>query len=303
MKIQKLFFLFALLSSSLLSYGQCGNCNDANNSISYNGNGTFSTLIAQAYYWEICDGNATINGSNTAHNVSVSCTGRGNFTVKVTRFLNGNCIESCETYTCNNGTISTTTPPGLTCPQNVRIGFSVEGRRGECSGGLAILDMPLADENNVSHVNWTWNLGPHSGSVPNGAINQPIFFPRANWTNYYMVLYAEIVLNDGTVCRVISERILLDCGSAIGPALRTMQQPDNTFNVFPNPTTNKFSVKTPRQSEIVEIVIMNIESKVVKRVESDFGNEIDLSAQNKGVYFITVKYKDGETEHEKIILK
>ena len=94
MKIKKLFFLLSLLFFSLLSHSQCTDCNDSANNITYSGNGIFTSSDAQAYFWEICEGNAFINGSNTGQTVKVSC--RTKFKIKVTRFVNGNCIESCE---------------------------------------------------------------------------------------------------------------------------------------------------------------------------------------------------------------
>lgn len=300
MKIKELFFLSTLLLFSLLTYGQCANCSDPANTIIYNGNGNFTSSTAQAYYWEICEGNAVINGSNTTRNISVNCTATGNFKIKLTRFLNGHCVEACEEYTCRNGVI-VVGGGGLSCPY-ARMGFTVEGRNGLCTGGLGILDMALLDENNVAHVNWTWRLGPHSGSIPNGAINQPIFFPIANWTNYYMVLSAQIVLIDGTVCPIQRGRFLLDCGSIGGPALRTNLE-ISTLLIHPNPTNNKFSIKTQKQSKIVEVLVRNFQGEMIKKINANFENEINLSDQKKGVYFITVKYDDGTSENEKLILE
>lgn len=90
---------------SISSNAQCLDCSDDANVITYNGNGTFTASTAQAYFWEICEGDATIVGSNTLRTITVNCNSTGPFKVKVTRFTNGNCIESCEAYRCSNGVI------------------------------------------------------------------------------------------------------------------------------------------------------------------------------------------------------
>lgn len=99
MKAKKLLLVMLFLLGGIISHGQCTNCTDSSNTITQNSNGDFVASSAQAYFWEICEGNATIQGSNTSQTVNVSCSS-GTFKIKVTRFINGNCIEACETYTC-----------------------------------------------------------------------------------------------------------------------------------------------------------------------------------------------------------
>ncbi|WP_412561561.1 T9SS type A sorting domain-containing protein [Winogradskyella sp. MIT101101] len=91
-----------LFLGGITSYAQCSNCSDPSNVISEISDNVFEATSAQAYFWEICEGNATIQGSNTSQTVNVSCSS-GTFKIKVTRFINGNCIEACETYTCGGG--------------------------------------------------------------------------------------------------------------------------------------------------------------------------------------------------------
>lgn len=65
----------------------------------------------------------------------------------------------------------------------------------------------------------------------------------------------------------------------------------NYFFIFPNPATNAIQITTPKKSEIN---ILNIEGQILKSFIS-FNNitTIDISDLSRGMYFITVKTKDG----------
>lgn len=78
----------------------CTTCVDSGNHITNNGDNTFTaTAGAQAYFWRICSGTATIVGLNTNQSVTVSGTIGTTSKIMVTRFINGNCYESCEIFT------------------------------------------------------------------------------------------------------------------------------------------------------------------------------------------------------------
>lgn len=102
MKFQNYFLILFVLLIGNLSNAQCTNCTDPSNIITQNPNGDFQAVTAQAYFWEICEGNTSIVDSNTGQTISVSCSD-DNFKIKVTRFVNGECIEACESYTCGTG--------------------------------------------------------------------------------------------------------------------------------------------------------------------------------------------------------
>jgi hypothetical protein len=98
-----------------------------------------------------------------------------------------------------------------TCPTSIIYGN--EGGGGLCTTGLARLNINDAC---VSHVNWTWALGIHSGTINNAGITTPIYYPSGNWTNYYIVVRAEVVFNDGSSCSQVSNSFLLNCGTGPG---------------------------------------------------------------------------------------
>jgi len=278
MKIKQLLFLLCLVFSTV-SYGQtCTSCTDPGNIIANNNNGTLTASSAQAYYWEVCQGNATISGSNTGQTVSVSCL--SDYRIKVTRFVNGNCMESCEIVSCGGGT----------CPTSIY--YLNEGGGGLCTTGLAILN----GVSNVNYVNWTWALGGYSGTVPNAGTTTPIYYPSGNWTNYYIVICAQVVFNDGTVCSYTCESFLLDCGTGPGGPIKTPI-------LYPNPANSGFYIQMEGGKTITTVDISNAYGSTVTSVASNFNDEIDLSTQDDGIYFVKITFADGTYTTEKLILK
>jgi len=256
-------------------------CNNSSNNITNLFGSTFAATNAQAYYWEICTGNATISGSNTNQNVEVNAS--GGYTLKVTRFVNGNCMESCKVIT---GTIGPGGGGSTTCPTSSNVAFSNEGAGGLCTTGLAYLN----GVSNVNYVNWTWALGPHTGSVNNAGTVTPIYYPSGNWNNYYIVLCADVYFNDGTVCTQVCKSFLLDCGKpGIGGASRTASP-------YPNPTEDIFQIKNDSEKELSSVLITDAMGSPVKSLKSNLDQEIDLSAEKEGIYLLRMEYTDGTSE-------
>ena len=263
-------------------------CNGSGSNITANSNGTFTAASAQAYYWEICSGNASISGSNTNQTVSVNCS--GSFTIKVTRFSNGSCYEDCEAATCNSGGGGSGS-----CPSSSDIHYVNEGGGGLCTTGLA----SLTGLTNVNYVNWTWALGGYSGTVNNAGTTTPIYYPSGNWTNYYIVICATVVLNDGTVCPQVCNSFLLDCGTPRGGGGGLNRAP----SVYPNPSEGSFSIDKGSAAEITEVVLRNSQGMVVKSLRSNLNGEIDFSDQEEGIYFIEMKDENGEKTNQVITIK
>ncbi len=290
MKMNQILLMLFILVLGTTSYGQpssgCGLCSDPNNNINYTGNGNFTASYAQAYYWEVCNGNATIDGSNTGQTVSVDCI--GSYTIKVTRFVNGNCVESCEFRTCSGG------GGGSSCPSSNDIFYINEGGGGLCTTGLA----SISGLSNVNYVNWTWALAGYSGTINNAGTTTPIYYPSGNWTNYYIAICAQVVFNDGTVCDFECKSFLLDCG--VGPG---NPGPSRSGSLYPNPAKNTFNVKGQEGVDIEEIKIINAQGAIVKTIKSNFNDEIDISDQKNGIYFISLKFDDGTSEIKKLVVE
>lgn len=286
--MKHLLFILAL-AWGLTGYSQnsCGSCNDVNNYITATSGTSYSAASAQAYYWEICAGPATISGSNTNQTVTVSCT--GTFTIKVTRFVNGSCVESCETRACGIGPIG-----GTNCPTSNNIGYSNEGADGLCTTGLAYLN----GVSNVQRVDWTWALGPHTGSIPNGATAQPIYYPSGNWTGYYIVICAKVTFNDGTACDYVCKSFLLNCGvgGISGISFREA-------SIYPNPAHDSFSIETDESAQLVRVVVSDGQGQPVKVLKGGNNAQIDMSGQQEGMYFVRMEYEDGRIETKILTLE
>ena len=271
-------------------FSQCNNCYDNSNVIQNNSNGTFTATSAQAYYWEIenCEGTASIIGSNINQTVSVNCIISGSVKVKVTRFVNGNCIEACEIINCSVGS-------NVSCPKNATIDIAVEPNdNGHCTGAIAYLNN--VNNNEISTVNWSWTMGPNSGGgTTTGFSHQWVMsFPPGNWTNYYLDVYAEIVLIDGTVCRKKWGKVQLDCGNVSNPKIE-----NTSFSISPNPSKENIIINS--DDDISKVVIKNINGRVIKEVEYNANQKIDLSKNKNGIYFITVIFKNGKIDTKKLI--
>jgi len=77
---------------------------------------------------------------------------------------------------------------------------------------------------------------------------------------------------------------------------------NETFKVFPNPSTGKVTVQTVNPSIKTDVVIYNVLGETV--LKSSFNNtdiEIDLSFHSKGIYFIEFFF-DGKNSMKKIVL-
>jgi len=102
MQTKKIFLSIIFIAANILAQGQCSTCADNSNYITNNGNETFTASIAQGYYWEICEGNASISGSNTNRTITVSNNGGDTYKLKVSRFNNGECFDACEIVSCSS---------------------------------------------------------------------------------------------------------------------------------------------------------------------------------------------------------
>jgi len=202
MKIYLLFFLPAFLLNSVLAFGQCNTCTDPSNRITDNGDGTLTAASAQEYYWEICEGNATISGSNT--NQTVSVTASGDYRIRLKRFNGGNCTEACEIIlSCSLAD----------CPTKVQLlPYFL------CDDGFGAYLNMSADC--VYYVAWTWDYG-HGGVGGGGALSPITYDPNLEIPGYSSAISSTITLE---VIATVHLSPFLDC-----PTIKdifTIQCPD-----------------------------------------------------------------------------
>lgn len=108
-----------------------------------------------------------------------------------------------------------------------------------------------------------------------------------------------------------TDRIYPECGSAGGrPGKETTQstlQKNETnweVGIFPNPASNAITLISKAESEALKIEIRDVNSRLVLQKElktSRFLANLELELIN-GVYFVTIKSAENETNHKKLLI-
>ncbi len=197
--------------------------------------------------------------------------------------------------------------PDPTCPPNQIFLYNVECRFGAGGDASASWNVNASD---VDHIVWRYSIGPHS-NLPLGtttgnnsgmhAVNWNLPTPGmpipGSWDNYNLVVKARAYLTDGTtVCSEFYKIITLNCvgGGGGGGQKVTLQ---------PNPTTDRFNIKVEKVELVSEINVRNIYGTLVKSLKNNFNQEIDISREIGGMYFVEIKYLDGTSESKKLLLQ
>ena len=270
-----LFFLFL----GFYAHSQCNECDKNNPNIIKSGNYYSSKDNAQSYWWEVCEGNATIVGSNTSKKVKIICNDSKPFKINLVKFNKGECVETCKVYSCQ--------PFVPQCPTKVY--YSNEGG---CTSGIASI---LANDN-IKHVDWKWAIGSFSGRIIKGGTTEPIYYPnnpRGNWNNEYIIITASVTMKNGERCKPISTRYLMNNCQAIWRKSK--------INIFPMPSKNNiFKLDTKNNFKIEKILLIdnfgNTEEVKMRN------NTLDLNNKKPQTYYLKVIYSDGIVETKSIIL-
>lgn len=69
---------------------------------------------------------------------------------------------------------------------------------------------------------------------------------------------------------------------------------NNTFTVYPNPTSSILNISNPNNVEIKNISVVDINGRIVKN-QSDSLSQINVSDLNAGVYFVNIEAAEGKT--------
>jgi len=118
----------------------------------------------------------------------------------------------------------------------------------------------------------------------NGVIN----FPNIEiGTHQYSIAFGDYETILGSI-DVVDQDVSLDI-SFMPNSIENFKS--KNINIYPNPTSGKFTINTPNFSEkYLSVKICDFSGKIIidqKLTHSDF-NEIDLSDCNKGIYFIQI---------------
>ncbi len=292
MKSLKILMLMLLVST--INYGQCPSpCKDNNGFINQNGT-TFSTnQNAQAYYWQICDGDATIIGDNTSQTVMVS-EGSGDYSIKLVLFRNGECIEVCRT-------INTPPPPPCTTCNNLYV--SIEGTPYDCETAFA--EISCSNPSAISSITWTFEIsGNVIGSETSTSTGVSVALP-ANPNNQWLKTTVTITCNDGTTF-TLSDYTFLDCGFlgvAGGPVPRSNNNNQDII-IFPNPIkkSTEISFKGIDVDNIKNIEFFDISGNLKLKVKPQKSN-INIEILPAGVYFVKFTTNEGRLIQKKIIIQ
>lgn len=282
-----LLFLFLLIASS--SYGQsnkniladqCTTCNDPEDRIENNGDNTFTADSAQAYFWRICNGTASIVGSNTGQTVTIIGNPGSTSSIRLTRFAYGNCYEHCEVFT-----IPVEDP--IDC-NNCGIDIVVQGNTNNslCTSATATLsgcDNPSS--NPIVSVDWSWAMNGTScyNTYPNGCpITTSNMFqaiipiglitgPLGGY--HFLQFYALVTYEDGTTCYVWNQEPLVCDKNYEDPSPNPKK--NESINLYPNPIKKGGN-----------LFFDGIDSKKVANIEViDLSGNIHLNIKPKAQHF------------------
>lgn len=113
-------------------------------------------------------------------------------------------------------------------------------------------------------------------------------------------LYSVVVTNNQILCLGFSADYSFT--KAGGPSGLTSAIEDNPIAIFPNPSNGKFRISGLQEAHSVSVFDVNGQ-KVELRSNARTMDELNMSDQPKGVYFLKVIDLNGKTSFHKIILR
>lgn len=314
--MKKLFLFILLLAQVVVTEinAQCANCvNDG--SIEYPGDNVFiATVDAQAYYWEICEGTATIGGSNTQASVLINCNGDGNSKLRLTRFVDGECIESCIEFACVRGDCELIIDEeecncfGMneTC-----LHIMEEGSNKVCETLFASIEehcLPDCWE----RIDWEIR---HNGVPPQVFMDETphitYAIPPETPNNIIIVVTATITLSTGEVCTLMGA-VEVECGPDPGgqgggqrhqPVLDGNAKSNKDVIIYPNPVEMGKTLSLPAQQliDVQSVEILNFKGQLMQSLIPN-GKDISINANwTAGIYFLRLQKEDGVMTRKFII--
>lgn len=153
-------------------------------------------------------------------------------------------------------------------------------------------------------VSWIWDFGDSQTSSEAS--------PSHTYTaagDYNVLLYVEnSQANWDTILKMVSvaETVSILVVGENGGDVKSINS--SLIKISPNPTTGKVTInlsKVPNFGKLVEITISNITGKLMFNKQASIANnqlQLDLSAYDKGLYFVKIQSRDGVIT-KKLILK
>ena len=76
----------------------------------------------------------------------------------------------------------------------------------------------------------------------------------------------------------------------------------NYYSLYPNPTDNVLTLMTSAEHECEMVEVFSIDGRLIKSQTNDFSN-INVEDINSGIYFVRIRFRNGETFTEKVVIK
>ena len=76
----------------------------------------------------------------------------------------------------------------------------------------------------------------------------------------------------------------------------------NYYSLYPNPTDNALTLMTSAEHECETVEIFSIDGRLIKSQKNNFSN-INVEDITNGIYFVRIRFINGETFTDKIVIK
>ncbi|MBA2613526.1 MAG: T9SS type A sorting domain-containing protein [Bacteroidetes bacterium] len=174
------------------------------------------------------------------------------------------------------------------CPPNVA--FNVPANTCVTTNTIATTN---TSSSTITPVSYTWTASPAGAQISAPTVFQPSISFTA--TGIY-----TITLTGGNVSGTASTTQTVNVGACAG--LHENSGILASINVFPNPSNGVFSIANSLSNENINFTVTNILGSAVLTGKFNSSKNIDLSAQSKGIYFITFE-NSGNKMTKKIIIE
>jgi hypothetical protein len=86
--------------------------------------------------------------------------------------------------------------------------------------------------------------------------------------------------------------------------IKRVQIENNLVKVYPNPAATYFQIEQTLIEKISEISILNQNGKTIEKLNNPaaMAGQIDLKRLSPGLYFVQLKYRNGASAVQKIIV-
>lgn len=145
----------------------------------------------------------------------------------------------------------------------------------------------------------------HASQLPNAILlGSTLTIQDTNWTTHTLnfnvtdtINYIVFTIQQSPSCL---EYIFLDSSSLISLGPSSVNEVDliSQIGIYPNPSTGLFTILLPTDNS--EIIITNIFGQVVTTIQSKQG-AVNLYLDDEGIYFVSVKTKQGMSTRKMIV--